>query len=496
MILFSEISLFVAAAFAQSPVNIVVDTKAHGIVIPSDFIGLSFETASERANYRGVHGHMFKPRNTELITLFKEMGIRNLRIGGASVDNELHTPTRRDIDLLFGFAKAAGVKVIYSLRLLRGNPYQDASIARYVWKKYGSLLDCFTIGNEPDWHYYHINHSQIHEASPGVLGSAYPSYFASWRHFATIIADSVPGARFAGPDAGSNYPVPGSEDTFYKGKSWTLNFAIDASKWRIPDSGSLAFVTQHNYAGQNAQEQKLTPSEMVERMLSPVWDDSYYPMLYDATGTPVLPKGIGYRLTESNSFSGSVKNGSDCFATALFALDYLHWWAEHHCLGINYHTTQWKYNGTICLDSDGHYQIRPMGYGIKAFDIGGHGHVEPLTISNSKGVNLTAYAVRQDSGLCVTLINKEYGKNASDVTADIETPGFSGVARVMYLESHGHNIFATSGITLGGAAVSSKGSWKGKWTSVRNVGANLYRVYVPASTAAIVKILSHSRENG
>ncbi len=489
-ILLSLTGLLAPAAFAQPHVRILVETRARGTYIPADFIGLSFGTATEKAGNRGMHGHMFKPTNTELITLFREMGIRNLRMGGVSVDNEKHIPTRKDIDLLFGFAKAAGVKVIYSVRLLKGNPYQDASIARYVWKHYGDYLDCFTIGNEPDWHYYHIHHSQIHESSPGVLGSAYPSYFASWKRFATIIADSVPGARFAGPDAGSNYPIPGSKNTSYGVRSWTLNFAVDASEWKIPNFGSLAFVTQHNYTGENAKTQRLTPSEMVRRMLSPVWDDSYYPALYNAIGTPVLPNGLRYRLTESNSFSGGVKNGSDCFATALYSLDYLYWWAEHHCLGVNFHTTQWLYNGTIRLDSSGNYQVRPMGYGIKAFDIGGHGDIMPVIVSNPQKVNITTYAVKQSNRLCVTLINKEYGRDARKVNAEIETPGYTGPTRLMFLESKGDDAFATSGITLGGATIKNSGPWEGRWTPVRGTGTDTHDVEIPPSTAAILEILS------
>lgn len=492
IVLLSLAGFLAPAVFAQSQIRIVVDTRARGTFIPAHFIGLSFGTATEKPGDRGIPGHLFRPANKDLVTLFREMGIRNLRLGGVSVDNEKRIPTRRDIDLLFGFAKAAGVKVIYSVRLLKGNPYQDASIARYVWKKYGDYLDCFTIGNEPDWHYYHIHHSQIHEASPGVLGSAYPSYFESWKKFATIIADSVPGARFAGPDAGSNYPVRGSKNTFYRGRSWTLNFAIDASLWKIPDTGSLAFVTQHNYAGENAKTQKLSPSEMVREMLSPVWDDSYYPALYKVIGTPVLPKGLRYRLTESNSFSGGVKNGSDCFATALFSLDYLYWWAEHHCLGVNFHTTPWLYNGTICLDSTGNYRVRPMGYGIKAFDIGGHGDLVPVRVSNRRNVNITVYAVKQNNQVCVTLINKTYGKDARNVSVEIEAPGYAGRAKMMFLESRGHNVFATSGISLGGARIEDRGSWKGKWTPVRGSGDDRYGLALPHSTAAILEISTGS----
>lgn len=482
-------SLFLAgAAFAQSPVTLTVETQMKGAVIPADFIGESFETASLRDNVRGVRGHLFDSSNTEVVTIFKNLGIRNLRIGGGTVDNPHINPTRHDIDALFGFAKAARVKVIYSLRLLNGNPQQDASIAKYIYNKYSKYLDCFAIGNEPDWHSYHKKDPQIFETKPGVPGSAFPSYLAKWKKTAAAILDSVPGAKFTGPDAGSNYPVLGAKDTYYDGKPWTVNFAQDISAWHFPHSGSLKFVSQHNYVGQDALAQKLSPEVMADRMLSPDWDAYYYPALYDAIGTPALPKNVGCRMTESNSFSGGVKDGSDCFATALYALDYMHWWAAHGCLGVDFHTTQWRYNGTIYLDKDGQYQVHPMAYGIKAFDLGGHGEVKPVTITNPLGINMTAYAVEDETHLFVTIINKEYGGGAREVRVTLNTDGVIGNAEVIYLLAADGNALSTSGILLGGAPITNEGRWEGRWNPVRSGGREIYKIDVPPHSAAILKI--------
>jgi hypothetical protein len=71
----------------------------------------------------------------------------------------------------------------------------------------------------------------------------------------------------------------------------------------------------------------------------------------------------------------------------------MHWWAAHSCAGVNLHTYLGKYNGTICVDPKGNYQIYPIGYGIKAFELGGHGTVDPVAISNTDGLNLTAHAI-------------------------------------------------------------------------------------------------------
>ena len=106
-----------ATALAQSPVTITVDTTSHGYEIPRDFSGLSFETGSERPNNAGTAGYFFSGSNTELITLFRNIGLKSLRMGGGSVDTEA-APSNEAIDNLFAFAQAAGVKVIYSVRML------------------------------------------------------------------------------------------------------------------------------------------------------------------------------------------------------------------------------------------------------------------------------------------------------------------------------------------------------------------------------------------
>src|SRR5215469_13971693 len=130
-----------STALAQSPVTLTVTTQAPGPAIPSDFLGLSFETGNLAYNGAGVSGYMFDSTNTQLVTLFTNLGVRNLRIGGISVDRNngvilQYTPTNQAIDALFRFARAANMNVVFSLRLENGNPAQDAAIANYTWTNY------------------------------------------------------------------------------------------------------------------------------------------------------------------------------------------------------------------------------------------------------------------------------------------------------------------------------------------------------------------------
>ena len=135
---------------AGSPVAVRVEADRPIRKIPEDFCGLSFETKMVLPNPK-TGQHYFRGDNQPLITAFKSLGIRHLRVGGNTAERPtVNIPDEKDIDALFAFAKAAGVKVIYSLRLQKNTPDEAARIARYVAEKYGDLLSCFILGNEPN----------------------------------------------------------------------------------------------------------------------------------------------------------------------------------------------------------------------------------------------------------------------------------------------------------------------------------------------------------
>jgi len=449
--------IFLFTAYPQSGVTIKINPHDPGSLIPTRFIGLSFETASLLPDYAEVKGYFFDSTNTQLLTLFKNIGIKSLRIGGGTVDKpQVPIPKLADIDALFRFAKAAGVKVIYSFRLQNGDSLQDASTAKYIWKKYRQYLDHFSIGNEPNYKFM----------DPTITD--YSTFLAKWRRFADVVLDSVPYAKLGGPDAA--------------GSKWGEDFGKDEF-----GSGIVDITYFHNYTGRSAEGK--TPHEMIDKMLSPVWDTANYPSLYERVSTTGFP----YSFTEANSFTADkvgVWGGNNCFATALYALDYLYWWAEHNCQGVHYHTYQWKYNGTITKDDKGNFQINPMGYGIKAFDLGGHGRMKHLSISNPDNINLTAYAVQDTTGLFITIINKEHGSAMRNAKVNILVDDITGNASVIFLNSP-HGVSDITGMTLGGSQITNSETWKGKWALIKTTSAKkkYYTVDVPASSAAIIKII-------
>lgn len=448
-------------------------SNSTGYAIPDDFIGLSFETSIISRNPNKVpHGtpfYLFSPANQPLIELFKTLGIKNLRVGGGTVDTSRRRPPEpADIDQLFDFAKEAGVKVIYSFRLLHGDPTNAAILAKYIWDRYRPQLDYFAIGNEPDWPSYHRSDPKIRD---------YPTYLADWKKFADAIRSAVPDAQFAGPDTGSDYPVTGTKNTDYHGKSWSELFA-EAEK----DSGLVGLILQHDYVGQSAKYVSI--STAVNALLSREWDEVEYPALYNHALTPVAADGLPFRMTECNDYTGGVNGASNAFASALWALDYMHWWAAHGCAGVNFHNNEWLYTDVVYMDAEGNLHLNPKGYGLKAFDVGSHGNVTPMEISNPKHLNLTAYAVRNPQNLFVTVINKEYDRHARTATVTI-VPNASWTApEVMLLSGWPED---KTGASLGYATIGDGGSWNGRWQPMQPQDDGQWVLTVPSATAAIIK---------
>jgi hypothetical protein len=511
---------------AQAPIKLTINTASREFAIPNDFVGLGFETKSVAPNTYGVSGYFFTPTNKQLITLFQNIGVRNIRVGGGTVDgasgNErcaMPVPTHADIDNLFEFAQAAGVKVIYSVRLTNldtcRNPNlaeDDARIAQYVWQNYRSTLDSFSIGNEPDVRSFHTYADHpvdplIYEANVGVPGSAYASYFADWRHFADVIRKAVPEAKFSGPDTavsdtGTFVPDRSS------GVSWTLQFAND-----LKDSGILKETLQHHYVWGNPG--KTTADEAIDDMLSRAWDDNTsigrqsamnggtaeyhpYPFLYTQVLSQLVAHGVPYRMTEANDCLHGVFGASDGYAAALWALDYMHWWAAHHMAGVNFHNNPWLPTDTIVPSLNPcppagceNYRTAPKGYGMKAFDLGGHGYVEPITISNPNRINLTAYAVGDTQNLYVTIINRTHSttNDSTDAAVTIQPEAFASASCASMILTDGDPGNASSyNVTLGGATIANNARWSGTWAPLapgKNGGCTLT---VPATSAVVVKL--------
>jgi hypothetical protein len=224
-----------------------------------------------------------------------------------------------------------------------------------------------------------------------------------------------------------------------------------------------------------------------------------------------------YRLTESNDYLGGVPDGSNSFASALWALDYMHWWAEHHASGVNFHNNQWIYTDTLAprnnlWKSPGtckegpctEFYITPKGYGIKAFNVGGHGYPLETSVRASGAPmdwSLTAYAVGAGQNRYVTVINKMDGnkpEHVAQVTINSENAPFEKVSVATMTLSSGVPGDATRlTAELAGEPIASTGEqWRGTWTPQIADGSGRVTLSVEPATAVIVHFRVGSRYQG
>ncbi|HXF10621.1 MAG TPA: hypothetical protein VN625_07530, partial [Desulfuromonadaceae bacterium] len=223
-----------------------------------------------------------------------------------------------------------------------------------------------------------------------------------------------------------------------------------------------------------------------------------YEKLYESFCPMAATNQLPYRLEEVNNyFNGGSTNVSNTFAAALWGLDFMYWWASHDAEGLNFHTGDRVAAGnslqpskyTAYHTATNGYFVRPLGYGIKAFQLGAHGKFVPTTMSNLYNLNVTAYANGEDGkDVHLAIINKEHGDNAhdADVTVDLGSSAYRYCEVIFLTAPTNFNEYATSDIKLGGGAIRNDGNWMGQWTIINRPTNGLVHLKVPACSAAVV----------
>ena len=227
----------IATAQTQ-PVTVTVRDGGSGADLPSRFLGLSYESSMLLPKDGRYY---FNPDNQALINTFHTLGIKSLRVGANAVDDpRVPIPQTNDIDMLFSFARAAGVKVIYSFRLKNGDPADSARLASYIATHDEDALDSFAIGNEPSFYL-----------------PTFAAFFAQWKPNYDAILKAVPDAMFDGPSvAGKNI------------------YAVDLAK-AVSGEGHLAMASDHYYFLGSGRAGETNPPETRARFLSNSRDDDY-----------------------------------------------------------------------------------------------------------------------------------------------------------------------------------------------------------------------------
>jgi hypothetical protein len=456
ILLFYNLSLH-----SQSQMDISVNTKNTVAEIPPDFSGLSFETATLLPDKQGQY--YFRAGNRKLVQVFRQLGIRSLRIGGNTADRPtIQVPDHKDIDSLFAFAKAANLKIIYTLRLREGSIEKATEIAKYIMDDYKSEIECFAIGNEPN-----------------MFSKEYNVYRDEWKKYVNSILEKAPEAKFCAPST-----TPGKTE-------WAAQFAED-----FKNAGYIDFISQHAYPGGNGFK---VNNKLIGRkeMLSGAWLKSYQ-NFYDSFVPNISKDGFRYRIEETNNFyNGGASDVSNTFASALWGLDYMFWWATHNAIGLNFHTGDNVAAGeanrpcqyAAFVTSPRGFSVHPLGYAIKVFDLAGKGKVIPVTTtSNKDNLNVTVYStLSNDNTVFVVIINKEVGPGGREADINLNLDSEIQNGKIMFLTAPDGDVSATEGTELGGSGINDNAEWSGTWKDIPTT-ENGFQFNVHAATAALIKL--------
>ena len=289
-----------------------------------------------------------------------------------------------------------------------------------------------------------------------MIGALYQNYLAEWEKFSQAISQTNPNAKFNGPSSTGN-------------PAWANWFEKDTV-----DDNRIAFISNHYYPGGNGKLGDSSPR--MGAMLSDEWHELYQKYLNGNGVTKASQRP--FRIEECNSFyNGGAPDVSDTLGAALWAVDYAHWFAEHGCAGINFHTsTHPKHRGNY-LDyssfvaftnqAGSGYEVRPLGYALLLLRLGNEGCVVPVEKSLHAKDNLSVYAVAgTNQTLLVTLVNRNTNAPAATVQIKLREGKPVGAGKSIALKGSSQDVRSKIGITVGADTISPSGQWSGKWDSL------------------------------
>jgi hypothetical protein len=435
-------------------ISLNTTNETNKALINDNPIGLSFEL-SEVCEILSLDAQ----NPTRYEQFYKNLGNGVMHVGGHSSELGVWSPygspycssshtvvTRSMISAFFAFVARIHWQVIWGLNLIRYNPQAAANEASYVASAAGSSLTAFNIGNEPDLY-------AKHGFRPANWG--YANYIAEWNAYYTAVHQLVPAAKFIGSDACCESPL------FY-------NFVQD-------ESGKIIAATHHFYAGQviYGSGQNADIPYLLSTYLE--GQQAEYLSRWRAVAQQA---GVPLEITESNTFSnGGIAGVSNTYAAALWATDFL---CEAASLGVQsiefQNSRQALYNA---IDDNGN--PTPLYYGLLFFHaLTQSSNYTVTSVNLQTSLNVTAYKVTDvDGKLHLIVINKDLDQNA---TVGIQLSASATKAQVLRLTAP--SLDATSQVSLGGAMLSSQGTWSPTNLETISVQGNVAYVTVPKGSAA------------
>jgi hypothetical protein len=457
------------AVSSEPEVRVTLDPAQTLAVIPRNFMGLGYEISSV------ARPGLLSAQNSVYVQLVRTLGTHGvIRVGGNTSDYASYSATGRPLSSpegkagsvvndavlreLGSFLDATRWKLIWGLNLGNGTQKNAIEEAKAVTAASKRHLLAFEIGNEPDLFPTHEGHRHT--------AYRYDDYLREYRSYRDALRKAIPNIAFAGPD------VADATD-------WVARFAIDEGK-------DIKLLTQHYYReGQN-------PASTIDKLLHT--DPKLAPILAKLRAASES-SGVSYRICETNSFSGGGKPGvSDTLAAALWVLDFMFVLASAGCAGVNMETGV-NQRGFVSSyspigdDEQGHYWAAPEYYGMLAFAQSGAGRIIGSTI-DAGDRNIKAYATQPTKDrIVLTLINKE---PSSDAVVVIDVGASAAFRSGSLVRLTGPSRESKSGVTLGGAAVSSAGLWRPTRIEEVITPRRRLQVHVPAASAAMITLQGRS----
>jgi hypothetical protein len=448
-----------------TPATVTVDPSTTIGTIGPNFLGFSYEKTH-------IMNGSLTSDNTGLIALYKLLGSPLVRIGANDVERcswagtgtapsqpngqPFNTKvTSGGVDQFCSFLAATGTKAIYGVNFQLGNVTASAAEAAYVMSKCPSSIVGIEIGNEPD-----------------KFGD-WSSQESDYERFADAIL-ATPGTLLVGPACTSKAAT-----------TFSAPFA-DAIAAKYP--GKLALLSQHSYvAAANSSGCSVANLQITTTQLTGI---------FDTIRTAATKNNLaGWRMDENNTCSGHGQQGvSDTFLSGLWAIDYMFEVAKRGGSGVNFHNGENGQDGTVPFyyeplkETNGVVaQVQPEYYGLLLFAEAGAGAMVSATVTSSAQY-FTAWAVKATGSTNVVLNNRDASSGVS-VTVNLGSAVSS--ASAIYLEATpaGSLTAAAGSVTLAEAQVSVAGDWPGKAPYVQTVLGNNVSVYVPAASAALVRIV-------
>ncbi len=456
-----------ARAVAAQTVGVAIRGARAMPPIPADFMGLGYEIASV------ARPGLMSPVNLLYVQLVRTLGAHGVvRVGGNTADYARYAPAAAAVSSpygtvvndavlkdLGGFLDATGWKLIWALNLGSGSPADAIAEAKIIQQVAAEQLLAFEVGNEPD-----LFPGEKHRGR----NYGYEEWLTDYRRYKGVLRAQLPHLPLAGPD------VAGKTD-------WVTRFAADEGK-------DCVLLTHHYY------REGQSPTSTIQKLLGV--DPRLQPRL-DQLRAASRGCGVPYRICEVNSFSGGGRPGvSDTMAGALWALDYLFTLAYNGCSGVNMETGVNQHNfissySPIGDDEHGHYAAKPEYYGLLAFSLAGQGEMLDVVLDPASSA-IKAYATHPAKRtLALTLINK--GDVDARAHVDTREQPVDGMVTVIRLLAPA--VDATAGISLGGALVTSRGTWKPGTPEVQPVRKGRMTIDLPAASAAIIKMFVALQSN-